>query len=355
MNLPSYDFLSAPLWLITGLHILTLTLHFVAMNFLVGGILVVLLGRFQNGWQDDVVRRFVKLFPTVMAFTITLGVAPLLFVQLVYPKQVYSAAIVSGWFWLLIIVVAIVSYYLLYTASFSKPTSVGLRRTCYILVLLGLGYISLVYSSVFSMAEDPDLMKALYAADPSGRTLNTDVGSYLARWLHMLSGALTVGSFLVGFLGRDDETAYRTGRRFFLVGMIMAFLLGAVYTMTLGEHLAPFMRTPAGPILLVSILLSLGAIHFFCKRRFAVSGSMLFVSMAGMVTLRHLLRLVRLEEHFDPASLPVQSQWDVFAIFLACFVIGIAVIAYMLKLYFSRDFGHSSEARCREKGVAPDV
>ena len=37
--LPDYQFLPAPLWLITVLHILTLTLHFAAMNFLLGGLI----------------------------------------------------------------------------------------------------------------------------------------------------------------------------------------------------------------------------------------------------------------------------------------------------------------------------
>ena len=170
MNLPSYDFISAPLWLITVLHILTLTLHFVAMNFMVGGLIVILLGRFQNGWEDVVVKRFVKLFPSVMSFTITLGVAPLLFLQLTYPKPVYASAIVSGWFWMLIIPVAIISYYLLYAASFSRETATRLRRVCLIFALLGLGYVGFIYSSVFSLAEQPDLGKQLYAGRASGWT-----------------------------------------------------------------------------------------------------------------------------------------------------------------------------------------
>ena len=45
-SLPDYDFLSAPLWLITILHVTTLTLHLTAMNFLFGGLKVI----------DDVVK-----------------------------------------------------------------------------------------------------------------------------------------------------------------------------------------------------------------------------------------------------------------------------------------------------------
>ena len=64
MELPGYNFLSAPLWLITVLHWVTLTVHFVAMNFVVGGIVALLWGKFTNRWEDDVVKRFVKLLPS---------------------------------------------------------------------------------------------------------------------------------------------------------------------------------------------------------------------------------------------------------------------------------------------------
>jgi hypothetical protein len=99
MNLPNYEFLPAPLWLVTTLHLVTLTLHFVAMNFLLGGVIIVLHAAIRKRWDDPTLLHFGRLFPAAMAATVTLGVAPLLFLQVVYPKQVYAAAIVSGWFW----------------------------------------------------------------------------------------------------------------------------------------------------------------------------------------------------------------------------------------------------------------
>ena len=63
MTLPDYHFISAPLWLITTLHVLTLSLHFAAMNFIVGGVLIVLLGKFPDRWHDPTVRKFIKLWP----------------------------------------------------------------------------------------------------------------------------------------------------------------------------------------------------------------------------------------------------------------------------------------------------
>ncbi|MBI4403589.1 MAG: hypothetical protein HY537_05480 [Deltaproteobacteria bacterium] len=341
MNLPDYNFLPAPLWVITVLHLVTLMLHFAAMNFLVGGVIVILFGKFKNRWNDPTAQKFIKLFPIAMMATITLGIAPLLFLQLVYPRQAYAAAIVSGWFWLLIVVVAIIVYYFLYAASFSQDSSRRWIALYLSVALVGFVYISYVYSSTFSLAERPDLVKLIYTHTQSGFTLNPDVGSYILRWLHMILGAITVGGFFVGLLGMNNPQAYNVGKQFFLNGMIVTMLVGLGYLFTLDEILLSFMRSPAVWFLMVSIAMSLGALRFFFTRRFAVSGIMLLVSLLGMVTIRHYVRLLHLEGVYDPAAYAIKPQWSVFALFLNCFVIAIVAVWYMLRLnHHSIDAAH---------------
>jgi hypothetical protein len=333
MNLPHYEFLSAPLWLLTALHLLTLTLHFVAMNFLLGGVLIVLHAGIRKRWDDPTLLDFVRMFPSAMAATVTLGVAPLLFLQLVFHRQVYSAAIVSGWFWLGVVAAAIVAYYALYRASWKAEKSGQVSRPALVLALLGLLYISICYSSVFSMAERPGLIHDLYAKNQSGLVWNPAVGDYLLRWLHMILGAATVGGFIVGMLGRNQPETYRTGKQFFLWGMVLASVAGIAYLISLQAYLAAFMRTPAIWALTGAVLLSLGSLHFFFRKNFCASGTMLFLSMLGMVYARHTVRLVRLAGQFDPASLPVAPQWGPLLLFLVCFVIALGTVAYMVRLY----------------------
>jgi hypothetical protein len=333
MNLPDYQFLPAPLWLITILHIVTLALHFAAMNFLFGGVVVLLFGRMNDKWQDPTVRTYVKLLPTAMAATVTLGVAPLLFVQLVYYQQVYSASIVSAWVWLGIVDAAIIAYYFFYGASFSvesKPGQLPLFLGISFAMLL---FISFVYSTVFSMAERPELYRMLYADNQSGFVVNTDIGSWGFRWLHMLLGAVSVGGFFVGFIGRNNAPAFKLGKSFFLFGMIATMVVGLAYLTTVGDFLVPFMRSPAIWIMMAAIVLSLGSLHFFFKKKWLGAGAMVFSSLLGMVTIRHLLRLIALEGHFDPGTIPVTPQWSAFAVFLVCFIVAIGLIWYMLKLY----------------------
>lgn len=333
MPLASYEFLPAPLWLVTALHVVTLTLHFLAMNFLLGGLAVVLVGRFADRWNHPTVRRMLRLFPSAMAATITFGVAPLLFLQLVYHRQAYAAAIVSAWFWLLILAVALAGYYILYAAAAGDGAGGGRRRVLLWLALAGFLYISYAYSSIFAMAERPELTRSLYAADSSGLTLNPDLGGYLARWLHMVLGALTVGAFFVGVVGRDDADAYGVARAFFLWGMAATALVGLFYLVSLGDLMVPLMRGAGIWWLTGAVILSAGSIHFFFKQRFVPAGAMLGASLLGMVVLRQIVRNLRLAGHFDPASLPVKPQWSVFLLFLVCFVVAAGVLVYMVRLF----------------------
>lgn len=332
MNLPDSNFLSAPLGILTLLHLLTLTLHFVAMNVLLGGAVITLGAAWRSRCDESALKDLGRMFPSAMAATVTLGVAPLLFLQMVYPRQVYAAAIVSGWFWLLVVVAAMVAYYALYRSSLGSERSGRISRPALALALAGLLYISFAYSSIFSLAEQPNLIRSLYAASPSGWVLNPPTLEGLLRWLHMLLGALTVGGFFVGWVGRDRPALFATGKAFLLWGMLAASVLGVAYLFTLRPILRAFMHTPAIWALSLGILLSAAALHFFLKRYFVLSGSMLFVSMFGMVYARHTVRLLKLAGQFDPASWRIAPQWTVFALFLLCFVAMLGVLGYMFRL-----------------------
>jgi len=334
MNLPDYNFLSAPLWLVHALHIITFTLHLIAMNFLVGGLLIILFNKVEDKWNNSVALKFVKMFPNAMAATVTFGVAPLLFLQLLYPKQVYSAAIVSGWFWLVVVVAAIISYYFLYAASFGN--NINKTKTYLSLAFIGFIYISFIYSSVFSLAERPVEIARMYEANQSGTIINPQFGSYVFRWLHMLLGAVTVGGFFVSLLGRNDEKIFRLGKNYYLWGMVSAMAVGMIYMFTLGDMLLAFMRSPGIWTVTLGFLLSLGSLHFLFKKKFIPAGLMLFVSLVAMVISRHVLRLLHLEGYLNLENMRFEPQWSIFILFLICFVLAVVLVWYMLKLFFSK-------------------
>jgi len=331
--LPNYHFLPAPLWIITALHVFTLTLHFAAMNFMFGGIAVLLMARVSQKWRNPEVVRYVKFLPLAMAATVTLGVAPLLFVQLTYPGAMYAASITSGWFWLMIVAAVIIAYSLLYATSYSIDERPGRARILLTLAIVAMVYVSAVYSSVFSMAERPALIARLYAGSPHGLLLNTHVGTWLFRWLHMVTGAMMVGAYFVAAVARGNDELYAAARKIFLASAIAAMVMGFAYLMSLSAYIQPIMKSSAIWFLTVSVVLALGAMHLFLKGRLALSGTLIFVSLLGMVALRQEVRALILPESASPANIPVQPQWDIFGIFLVLFGVSVALIVWMIRMF----------------------
>ena len=230
-----------------------------------------------------------------------------------------------------------VGYYFLYGGAFAKEGNPKVKVWLFV-TLLCLLYVSVIQSSVFSMAERPEVQKAVYEGNQSGFVLNPNVGDWIWRWLHMVTGAITVGAFLVGVLGRNDDQVFKAAKTFMLAGLILASVSGVLYLLTLGDFLKPFMKSSGIWTLTVGIVLSLGSLHFFFKKRFWGAGAMIFVSLGAMVYTRHALRLVVLPEELRPATLyagKVAPQWSVFGLFLVCFLVALFLVWWMLKTYFT--------------------
>jgi len=337
-----------PYWLFTILHWLTFSLHLIAMNVLFGGLLVLLIFR-SSPARGRIFPVFTKFFPTVMAATITLGIAPLLFLQVIYGRFFYSASIVAGWNWLLIIPVVLVVYYLLYLVSLKPNLTDGTRGKILILAAIGFVYVSYTLSLLLDLTEKPDLWASLYLASGGGFIISPDFLEVLFRWLHMIAGALAVAGIFIQVFSlhnknfKDDRGLQKFGARVFLHGVILATLFGLTYLFTWDvATIKAFLKSPGlhaliGAIILNVVALILNFRSVVSKRPQLKIWTIAFLVFAGvfcMVIARHALRLVYLERHFDPAVLSINPQWSVFLMFLLTFVAGLVTLFWMIRKYF---------------------
>jgi hypothetical protein len=285
----------------------------------------------------------------VMAATITLGIAPLLFVQVVYGRFFYSATIISGWNWLLIIPVVLVVYYLLYLVAMKKSLSPSSRLAFLGLAAVGFLYISYTLTLVSDLTEKPDLLPGLYAIYQGGFIFIPDTWEVLSRWLHILAGAMAVGGMFIQLLAvyhhdfHGDRELQKFGSRVFMHGVILATLLGLVYLFTLDSKLIlAFLKSPGLHAVIGAIVLNIVALilNFQSVKdehpqlKIWTSVVLVFAGIFCMVIARHSLRLIYLESRFDPAHLPINPQWSVFAMFLITFIAGLAILYWMIRKYY---------------------
>ena len=222
--------LPAPVWLLKSLHLLLLSLHFVAVHLLLGGLAVAfvwnLLGHLR---RDENCRaassELAGYLPVIVTYVVNLGVPPLLFTQVLYGVALYTGTILVGAYWISVIGLLIVMYYMLYVMSrrgASGRAWWGLALASLLIVLS----IAKIYSTVMTVMLRPEVWQPMYAANAHGTALPPHDPTLLPRWTFMVCAALTVaGSALVVLSQRKIFSAER--RNFFAVRGGWLALVGA--------------------------------------------------------------------------------------------------------------------------------
>jgi hypothetical protein len=339
--------LPAPAWLVQVLLVFTFILHLLLMNMLVGGGVILALSSYL-GRRDlrhrDLARRGARVMPPVVAFTITLGVAPLLFIQLLYGQLFYTSSVLMAWKWLAVFVFLTAAYYGIYWFNFQQA-ALGRRAFWVMLVTaLILVHIMMTFTQNMSLLERPQDFYPRFLETPVGDYLGSFDAGTMARLAHFLVAALAVaglGLALVARAWRGEAPelaiwARRYGLRWFLAGSGLQFLVGPWFFFSLPADIrSSFLGVDklATGILAVAVVLALLAM-IAARRSLAVGTVAIVGTISLMAVMRHLVRIARLRPYFDPHTLPVQGQWGVFAIFAVLLLGGLATVGWMLYKFF---------------------
>ncbi len=162
----------APPGLLWALLQLTFLLHLVAMNVVLGGSILALhwrLSRRAEGASHRAVLLafFAKALPVAVAAAVTLGVAPLLFVQVLYGRLFFTSSILMAWLWLAVVPLVILAYSGAYLLAFRGEARRRWARGVSGLVALLLAAVAFLQVSNATRALRPDGFLETYRA--SGR------------------------------------------------------------------------------------------------------------------------------------------------------------------------------------------
>ncbi len=343
--------LPAPVWLLRTLLLLTFFLHILFMNCLLGGTavaLVCMMRRKSSAFAARLAGDLGRLLPSLFAFTITLGVAPLLFLQLMYGQFLYASSILIGVAWLAIVGMVVLAYYGVYFFSMKGHEPSATTTVVLALVLLLLACVAFVYSNNFTLMLSPERWLGLYHRSASGWNLNWAEPSLLPRYLHFVLGALAVsglGLLVIGF--RQEEDQYRQwlveqGSLLFTGATILNFGVGFWFLANLpvSTRLAFLGGNGLATALLgIGMVLPLAAIaHLIMakansspKRQLIIGVSCGVLTVAAMIVMRDLLRNLALAPYFSPNQLPIAPQWGIIVLFLLLSIAGLATLYYMLR------------------------
>ena len=323
--------LPAPVWLLQFLSLLTFVLHLVPMSIMLGGSIIAVVALLRK--DEELTRCLVPALPVATAMAITLGVAPLLFVQVMYGQFFYSSSILMAVPWLLVVPVLIVAYYGFYfNALTTKPCRIAALVSAAGVVLIGF-----IYSNNMTLMLTPERWRQFTAtANTLGLALNTGEPTLPARSLHMLLGALAVTGLFIAIRGQVKWGALQFALATVAnigAGLWFLFSLPAdIRAQFLGGNVVQTAHLGSAVLLaLLALMLALLATNSPKPRSKLILASVcLMLTLVLMATIRHFVRQAYLKPHFDLATLPVKPMWDVFALFAVLLVAGLGVVAWMV-------------------------
>jgi len=344
--------LPAPPWLFLSLLILTFTVHVVFMNLLFGGTILALVSGFRGrseGKHALLAQTIFKFMPINIAIAVNFGIAPLLFVQILYGNLLYSSSILISLAWFGIIPLIILGYYGTYTLRYRLNKLGRFRMVLLVIVPAIFATIAFFFVNNLSLVQRPEIFVEHYFKDPSAGTLNWADMSVYPRYLHILFGAFAVCGIWFMFIGTRGRTGdgdwsawlTRYGWRIFVIFTLVNILVGLWFLLVIPERAMMIFlgrNAAATVIFAVSVILTFAAIYLLKrvhveqnpgKPLFTGAGVMLAVLIL-MFIMRQYMRAAYLEPYFTLGELRVEPQWGTFAAFAATMILLMIPCTYYL-------------------------
>lgn len=349
--IPTPDAIPAPSWVFIVLNVLTFLLHILLMNVVLGGSLIILFSRFKKSATDletSLSGSVVGKLPTSFALTINLGVAPLLFLQILYGHFFYSSSVLLAIYWILIIPLLILAYYGAYIHQ-RKYASTALSMAALLITSVILLYIAFIFVNNMTLMIHPDKWNA-YFANRGGTILNWGDPTLIPRYLHFVTAAIAVAGLFMALVwwmrGKKNASGaqekVKTGLKIFGIATAVQIVFGFWFLIALPQNIMlQFMgqNILATIILFAGVLFGIGAMILAFLNKFTLAVIHLLVTVVLMVISRAFLRSMYLADIFSLKSLNLSPQYGVMVLFLAVFVIGLIVVGYMVKIGVSSKEG----------------
>jgi hypothetical protein len=343
-----------PAWLFHVLLVFTFFLHALFMNLALGGTILAAFGQLAAGGRGGdhrlaLARRLMTVNTYAISLAITTGVAPLLFVQVLFQQYFYTATILIAWVWLFFLVLLIIGYYAAYLYKFRGAPARGDGGTPWLIVSASMFLlIAMIHVAVNLIHAQPDKW-SLFADHPWAVLADP---AYFPRLLHFVLAAVgfagLVGAWwAVREAGAGRDVALNTDiARFAWKWVLWTTVLQVVdgFAMLLvlpREVLLGLMRGGAATLvpLTLSILLGLGLLMMLSRvsnpveKAGLVGGTLgaMVLTIAVMSITRHQVRGLYLDpvaSRYEVASAP---QWGNFVLFALLLVAGLATVGYMVK------------------------
>lgn len=341
--IPAPDAIPVPWGWFYILLMVTFLLHLLVMNAMLGGGIIALIGSLQGGSENTLLaKEFSYKWPYTIAFAVNMGVAPLLFVQVIYGHFIYSSSILMAVWWFAIIAMLILAYYAAYIYDFKFDALKGTRIFLLEFSVVSLLIIAFFFTNNMTLMLEPRRWGE-YFNNAGGTLLNLADPTVLPRYLHFVIGAIAIAGLYLALIGHfnlrkssiNKQILIAKGMTYFTLATSVQIVFGFWFLLALPK---PVMMTFMGGsaygtgLLVIGIVLTIAALYLGHKRNPVAASAAALVLLVVMILMRDLVRVIYLKPYFQMSDLAVKAEYSPLIFFLVVFAAGLALVGYMLKL-----------------------
>ncbi len=343
-----FGFPAPSAWYLT-LYVLTFALHQFFMHYVLAGSLFVgwsslFPGRGPQRDEQPLALLIREWLPFLLSAAITAGVAPLLFVQVVYPRHFYTANLLLSWKWMIVVPVLVVAFYLLYLQK-SRVISrwpLLVRGMVTIVTAGSFVFVGFCWTANHMLGNAESRWPDIYSTG----VLNLDLAHVVTRMLIWIGGSFASLAVFTGWqLRRTHDIPEADSSRIAAMGLggvVAAFASSVTYVFLIDAETRATLASVAGaPYLGIAFLGAIPQVIGWWKvyRSKAISNVPLALATIGLVAsiigcsvVRELLRLHKL----DITALYVRhaeaSQIGGLGIFIFSAIVNACLIGYCIWL-----------------------
>lgn len=338
-------------------YVLTLVLHAVFMTYVLAGSMYLSWASIFPGRQtvpraqSPLAKILREWMPFALSAAITAGVAPLLFVQIIYRKQFYTSNLLLGWRWMAVVPVLIVGFYLLYVIKSKMITTWKLRTRLAVVagVSLCFLFVAFCWTTNHLLAISESSWATVYS---TGNVIDA-AGPLLLRLMTWVSGAFPCMCALAGwqivYYSRQndhDAAAYSanvvTLARMSFAGVILSGLFAVGYATTLPGEVRSSLIGSSGGLWLIAIaaggILQLNGWWKASSETRLSGANNLFISAGAMLALtgiafqREIIRFAYIDATDVLANTKSAANIGGFTLFVLSTIFNIGLMAFCLRL-----------------------
>ncbi len=338
------------------LAVLTWALHIAAVHVLLGSSALAIRGAFsaQDHWRR-LADAMVNTAKVAVSVAIVIGVAPLLFVQVIYDPFWYTSNVLSAWWviaFIFILIVATLALFIFYAMNYEIRHKKVRAPSAMIIAIIGFLVVGFIMHALSVQTLEPDQWREWYAPngviDASGRSIHAFdpwrfgffillsfpvIGIWLFGYRRYLQGA---GESDAGYL----DFLQRLGTRLGAVGGVISLILLTLWMRGLPEDISDF-ATGIWPIAAAAALIVAVAYPVLLGKRLDrgmwgyTPVLVATVAMIVVATMREAVRWVTLfgVHGYNPLDYKIAMDWYSTGLFFLTFgVLGGTIVAYLLTI-----------------------